>query len=431
MEIQPHSGQSPRECMDELCAQASKFVVNYYRELGNEVFPLHFDGRVERTASDQWLATRQVSNQHTLASLDWEMVLPEDRVHIWRVSAAIVSGWANQPEDVAALMTGLANADDKTKNLEAQRNRAFTERDEARQMLRSLEGKIAEYSGLATSHADELRALRPQLNAVRKELAEVQENKAALLEELGDRDQRLAKSDVQLEVLRQALSAQGISSLPGSGELEVELNRAWQENAEGMIALEGVRLQMAVLQTELAVCKKNLDLLLATPAGRRQMPEGFPASPKEHRLPTSIVEALQLACDRHPEALEVSEDAWRSAKASHFSAPTCVLEALHAIAEVGLAYFMAAEGGPGVGPLDQAFQAKVPFKYAPTESQTTMAMYGHERVFQCNGTRREIQRHLTLGGGGNCLQIYFDFDETQRKTIIAYCGQHLSHYRQS
>jgi hypothetical protein len=61
----------------------------------------------------------------------------------------------------------------------------------------------------------------------------------------------------------------------------------------------------------------------------------------------------------------------------------------------------------------------------------TMAMYGHERVFQCHGKKREIQRHVTLGGGNNCIQIYFDFEETNRKVIIAYCGRHLSHFRQS
>jgi hypothetical protein len=27
--------------------------------------------------------------------------------------------------------------------------------------------------------------------------------------------------------------------------------------------------------------------------------------------------------------------------------------------------------------------------------------------------------------------LYFDFDTATHKVIIAYCGQHLSHYRQS
>jgi hypothetical protein len=87
--------------------------------------------------------------------------------------------------------------------------------------------------------------------------------------------------------------------------------------------------------------------------------------------------------------------------------------------------------GASLGPLDQAFRQKVPFKYAPCESEMTMAMYGHERLFHDGEHRREIQRHLTLGGGGNCLQVYFDFDESNGKVIIAYCGPHLSHYRQS
>ena len=60
-----------------------------------------------------------------------------------------------------------------------------------------------------------------------------------------------------------------------------------------------------------------------------------------------------------------------------------------------------------------------------------MVMYGKERTFQGPNQRREVQRHLTLGSGGNCMQVYFDFDEARRKVIIAYCGQHLSHYRQA
>ena len=143
------------------------------------------------------------------------------------------------------------------------------------------------------------------------------------------------------------------------------------------------------------------------------------------------LEALQSASERHADVLEVWDDAWSSAKKSRYPSPTRVIEALGAIAETGRELFAALQAGQPIGPLEKAFRAKVPFKYASGESQMTMAMYGQERIFQGPGQRREIQRHLTLGGGGNCLQLYFDFDENRRKVIIAYCGQHLSHYRQS
>jgi hypothetical protein len=45
----------------------------------------------------------------------------------------------------------------------------------------------------------------------------------------------------------------------------------------------------------------------------------------------------------------------------------------------------------------------------------TMAMYRRERLFHHGGQQREIQRHLTLGGGGNCLQVYFDFDKANSR----------------
>jgi hypothetical protein len=96
------------------------------------------------------------------------------------------------------------------------------------------------------------------------------------------------------------------------------------------------------------------------------------------------------------------------------------------------AYFQSRNGGPPLGPLDQAFLRRVPFKYTSFESQTTLGLFGAERVFRHRGASRAMQRHLTLGGGttNNCLQIYFDFDDATQRVLIGYCGRHLPYARQ-
>ncbi|MBX9625130.1 MAG: hypothetical protein K2X82_15090, partial [Gemmataceae bacterium] len=146
----------------------------------------------------------------------------------------------------------------------------------------------------------------------------------------------------------------------------------------------------------------------------------------------TVAEALAAAAARFPDVLVVWQDAVRSAVESRFASPDQAYRALAAIAEVGRGYFAARDGGPPLGPVDQAFRRRTPFKYAGFESRTTLGMYGEARVFRHGGEARPMQRHLTLGGGqtNNCLQIYFDFDDAARRVLIGYCGRHLPYSRQ-
>ena len=109
-----------------------------------------------------------------------------------------------------------------------------------------------------------------------------------------------------------------------------------------------------------------------------------------------------------------------------------MFRALQALAEVGRDYFQAQQGGPPLGPLDRAIRRRVPYKYSPTESQSTLSQYGSERVFHHLDRSGQMVRHLTLGGGNrnNCLQLYFEFDDTNRRLLIGYCGRHLPFVRQ-
>ncbi|MGH9462765.1 MAG: hypothetical protein ACRD1X_16235 [Vicinamibacteria bacterium] len=124
---------------------------------------------------------------------------------------------------------------------------------------------------------------------------------------------------------------------------------------------------------------------------------------------------------------------WRSAEESAdksaFGRPSQVYQALLATKEVAEAYFKSKATGNSMGPWEKAFGEKG-FKYAATESQNTMNMYGKDRVFVQKGRRLEMARHLTLGGGDrqNCLQIYFEVDEPRQRFVIGYCGMHLRYY---
>ena len=634
MELQPHLGQSAQDCVEEVCAHFSAFVLEYYRGRKLVLFPLGFDGRCERPEQGHRLvAARYACSQHKLVTMDWEIVPPEDPHFAWRISCVCaadrqtveaqylaqsgmrtllvtpgtsqikihsglvipvdllnsllgrwvgaVAGWpipvavqhlqendvnafvdafllnprrtlpvillaadgrfkakpnqmqelqrnllgaahvaalmnpaaterltallgperacpvgvlriyyplftrdasphhhplfdgkdlpenkkldmflhqkamrnnvlqapdgpvtraaraavcvelSKHSEIVPNLMTRLATAEDKLHNMEGQRDRLKVERDEARQSSRSLQGKSTEHARTISNQADELLALRASLDTCAQELASRCSEYNTTLEQLHDREHALTQAQHHLQLMRENLKAQPIAAAHGNDEIEEDLQRAWLENDQTLAELEKARREFATLQEELAVSKENLETLTANPANKRSLPEGQPSHAKLSPPPATVLEGLRIASERYADVLEVWGDAWSSAKKSVFPGPTRVMYALQAIAEVARTYFTALQGGQTLGPLEQAFRTKIPFKYAPCESQMTMAMYGHERVFQGDGQRREIQRHLTLGGGGSCVQVYFDFDEARKKVIIAHCGQHLPHYRQS
>jgi hypothetical protein len=155
-------------------------------------------------------------------------------------------------------------------------------------------------------------------------------------------------------------------------------------------------------------------------------------SPPVAEAPGTVADALDRAAEHFPDTLEIWEEAKRSAEESSFGNPAKVYDALSAIAEVGRAYLHAREGGPPLGPIEHAFRRRVPFKYTSFESRTTMSIFGGERVFSHHGKKRQMRRHLTLGGGttNNCLQIYFEFDEESKRVLVGYCGRHLPYSRQ-
>ncbi|HWG42758.1 MAG TPA: hypothetical protein VN688_08230 [Gemmataceae bacterium] len=271
------------------------------------------------------------------------------------------------------------------------------------------------------------------MDAARAEARHAQEERERLRQECDAARQVIRSLQADLSALRDASqggAAAGTPSPPGTfDELAAELERAWDDNRRLTAEIEADRRQTAELRAELRIHQENWTLFAASRATDGRVPAPVPPS---ERAFASVAEALQAGGDDFADVLMIWEDARLSAEASPFRTPGKVYRALEAIAEVGRDYFQAKDGGPPLGPVERAFACRVPFKYTGFESQMTLNLYGAERVFHHDDQSRQMQRHLTLGGGdtNNCLQIYFDFDDASQRVLIGYCGRHLSYYRQ-
>jgi hypothetical protein len=211
------------------------------------------------------------------------------------------------------------------------------------------------------------------------------------------------------------------------GTLTAELERTEDENRLLREEAEDTRRRLAELETDFRAYLESTARWEA-----RDVADTPALAADSGRQFANVAEALRAAAVEFADILTVWEEAEESATQSPFAMPAKIIQALRAVAEVGRAYFLARDGGLPLGPLDRAFLRRVPFKYTGFESQTTLSLFGAERVFHHRGQSRQMQRHLTLGGGttNNCLQIYFEFDDTTRRVLIGYCGRHLNYARQ-
>lgn len=269
----------------------------------------------------------------------------------------------------------------------------------------------------------ELQQARQAQQRLQQESEAARRHVQALLDDL-------AELRAQLAALRAAPPPEPARPEEKFDELAVELERAWDENKRLRADWEAGRRQLAELETDFRNYLDSSALLWET----RDVASA-PAPPLASagsRSFTTVADAVRAAANEFADVLAVWEDAERSAEQSSFGSPAKVFQALEAIAEVGRAYFKARNGGPPLGPMDRAFLSRIPFKYTCFESPTTLSLFGAERVFHHGGQSRQMQRHLTLGGGttNNCLQIYFEFDDPAQRVLIGYCGRHLPYSSQ-
>ncbi|MBI4220410.1 MAG: hypothetical protein HY682_09725 [Chloroflexi bacterium] len=239
---------------------------------------------------------------------------------------------------------------------------------------------------------------------------------------------------VALEEDETRLREQVRNGLMDRAALELQILEAW--DARDKLRRELEREQHTTIELELKIAEledENRDLKANFAEVRRftsgsgeQTPKPGEEGEVEAR---SVREALDRAACDFAQSLEVWRSAEESAEKSSFSRPAQVYQALLAINEVADTYFRSRATGKPMGPWEKAFGERG-FKYAATESQNTLNMYGEERVFVHKGRKLQMQRHLTLGGGDrrNCLQIYFELDDGSQRFVIGYCGVHLRYY---
>jgi hypothetical protein len=259
------------------------------------------------------------------------------------------------------------------------------------------------------------RTAESELNGLQAELRQMREERDRLRQEC--------------DTARQLVLSQQSTRPQSFDEFAAEVERAWDENRRLTTEIEKERQQLEELREELRIHQENWSYFASSGAAAIRPSEVMP--PRERSF-ADAADALRAAAEDFADVLLVWDDAYRSAEASLFRTPPKVYRALQAIAEVGRAYFQARDGGAPLGPVERAFACRVPFKYTGFESQTTLHLHGDERVFHHHNDSRQMQRHLTLGGGdtNNCLQIYFDFDDVAQRVLIGYCGRHLPFYRQ-
>lgn len=266
-----------------------------------------------------------------------------------------------------------------------------------------------------------------ELTSLRVETRQAQDERERLRQECDTARQVIHSLQADLATMRESNTTPAAAQ--SFDELATELEKAWDENRRLTAEIERERQQMAELREELRIHQENWSLLAA---GQPKAAEAARPVPVGERSFASVAEAVQAAADDFADILVIWEDARHAAEHSPYRMPDKIYRALKAIAEVGRSYFQAREGGPPLGPVGSAFACRVPYKYSGFESETTMRMYGDERTFHNGNDNRQMQRHLTLGGGdtNNCAVIYFDFDDETQRVLIGYCGRHLHYHRQ-
>jgi hypothetical protein len=217
-------------------------------------------------------------------------------------------------------------------------------------------------------------------------------------------------------------------------ELEGQLLEAWDGRDRARRELEEREASIVELELRIAELEEeNRDLKTSFAQIRQHIGvqgQGVSQPVKEVEVDfRSVREALDRAGQEFRDHIDVWRSAEESAVKSAFARPSQVYQALLAIKEVAEAYFKSKATGRSMGPWDKAFTDKG-FKYAATESQNTLNMYGDERVFVHKGQKLQMLRHITMGGGDrqNCLQIYFEVHEGLQRVMIGYCGMHLPYY---
>jgi len=208
------------------------------------------------------------------------------------------------------------------------------------------------------------------------------------------------------------------------------LETAWDENSRLKKDLESASARVVELTEEIEELKGTVATFWRYREEEETSQESE-ASEEEIEEPTTVLDALKQAAEQFSEHILAWDSALEAAEHSDFDRPTQVYQALMAVAEVAREHYAARQEGRSIGPWEQAFQRRG-FKYAANEHQNTLTMFGKHRDFTHQGQTKRMLKHITLGGGDtrNCLQIYFEPNDSTGRIDIGHCGRHLPYKKQ-
>ena len=211
-------------------------------------------------------------------------------------------------------------------------------------------------------------------------------------------------------------------------EIYPALEKSWDENERLQDELNENRARIQELENEIANHRENYQSLIEY---QKTSELALPEKGETVEL-DSVLAAITEARNHFEKcSLYIWDSAIESAEKSKFAHPKEIFDALKVITNVGDKYFETLKTGESMGSWEQFFEARG-FKYAPTDSEMTINLYGKDRIFSHKGESKQMLKHLTLGGGDrtNCVQIYFEPNDTKQKIEVGYCGMHLRYYSQ-
>ena len=169
--------------------------------------------------------------------------------------------------------------------------------------------------------------------------------------------------------------------------------------------------------------KKCWEALQPAPAPPRT-PTKKQTSPPQAKVavgPPTVRAAVDAAHLAFPETLVFTKSALDSADASSYPHTQKVESAFGALDTV-CKNRRAANGG-GIGPLEDAFAA-LACEYSAHQSEDTLNRWGRDYEVTYEGRSFSIQENLKLGNDRGCLRIYFGWDNTEQRFVVAHCGEH-------
>lgn len=189
-------------------------------------------------------------------------------------------------------------------------------------------------------------------------------------------------------------------------------------------ALESLRQQLTLSQSENQTLRQNIDALLGAPAAAQGESSPGPAEEGQTDEPANVAEAVAVA-QGQSKNLVFLESAIESARGSPYRTPSRALQALQAIDEVASLWVVGISGGKNSGPLRTLFRQRG-FEYKDDISQTSRSKWGSEYEASHNGQTIDISPHITIGAkqADTCLSIHMHWDKESKKVIIAHVGRH-------